>query len=672
MGFNNLSTRLAEAKKASICFREILQGFFPLTKLTSEEFSQLAHRFLTLNFSNPVEEVSGGFFQSKDHISLCGRKAQIVSLLESTDEPVYSVKNSFGHHGGVTCPMTDSLGRHLPFPHIVSRTIRVIDSERFLSNHFNEFAWSLATKLDERAIQNTSYIREEMAQLEQALKERGEPIVQLSLLVIPFSDNLAAVQHHSAQILAAFSRIKMQGYMEDIDTANLYFSSIPGNGNQTYRRIPMPLYTAVAHLNFVTPFSGHTSGIILSNRYQEPIYYNPFNSDLDNQNAFIFGPSGSGKSFFNGKMIKDRFQAGHIVIVIDSGGTYRHLFKALGGKYIELTTDTALHLNPFFIPPNQDGQYIPDNNKLIFLVQLIGKMWKGDLNTNPMREAEKTLLAKWIIGYYKSIEIGSVPTLTSFYDYMQVMASQNDAMISSIKECNLFPFQEFFIVLEPFAHGQYKDHFNSTSQDYLLDNRLVCFELESLKNNSKLYPLVVQILFDFAFDMVSKNPEATKFIDIEEGWTMLDDASEEHIESFFRKGRKTKTSIRIITQNIDEIKGSRIAGAMKNNASTFMLLYNDKHSSRSAIGDFLGMSPLDMEKYASLRRRDGESGFREIFIKEMSSSHVWLLETSIWEYAMITSKPDERNKISSLTHQHGSILDGIAAWVEQENRKKHV
>ena len=43
---------------------------------------------------------------------------------------------------------------------------------------------------------------------------------------------------------------------------------------------------------------------------------------------------------------------------------------------------------------------------------------------------------------------------------------------------------------------------------------------------------------------------------------------------------------------------------MKNNAATFILLYNDKASVREDIAEFLGMDAFDMEKYASLRRRD--------------------------------------------------------------------
>jgi len=669
--FAGLENRLKIAKKDAAQFRQSVSTYIPLTPLTSSEFSRLVHRCLSLNFEDPEGRLSGGLVKDKEYVQLASRKAQIVSLMESAAQPSYTVLDKFGSNSGVCAPLTESLGRSLNFPHIVSRVIRMIDSESFLKNHFNAFAWSEATKIDQRKLQNIRHVRSEMAEFEQILLQRSEPIVYLSFLVIPFGMiDLTTLNHYSSQVLAAFSGIGMRGYLETIDTANLFCATLPGNGNQVYRRIPIPLLTAVAHINSTTPFTGYQEGVLLANRYKEPIYCNPFNIDLDNQNAFIFGPSGSGKSFFNGKMIKDRFQAGHIVIVIDSGGTYRHLFAALGGKYIELSAEQSLGLNPFLF--GSSGNYLPDDTKIIFLVQLIGKMWKGNLNENPMSEVERALLSEWISSYYKDLQEGVIPSLTGFYDYLNALVAANGKDIVELKNEQLFPFQEFFIVLRPFSHGVYKDHFNSLSQDYLLDHRLVCFELEAIKGNSKLYPLVVQILFDFAFEMVANHPDAIKFIDIEEGWTTLDDASSEHIEAFYRKGRKTKTSIRIITQDIGEIKSSKIASAIKNNAATFILLYNEKASSREEIGAFLGMNALDMEKYASLRRQNGTGGFREIFIKEMGKSHVWLLEPSLWEHAMVTSNPSERNKIASLTKKHGNIEDGIAEWVYHTKQKHYV
>jgi hypothetical protein len=184
--FARLESRLAGAKQTAAQFQQSVSSVLPLLLLSADTYAHLTHRCMALNFSDPAGRFNGGFWQEKSHIYLAGKQAQVVSLLESTAAPSYTVLNNFGHHGGVHAPLTDAIGRNLNFPHIISRVIRVIDSEVFLKKHFNEFAWSQATKVDERNIQNIQHVRDEMAALEQTLKQRSEPIVLLSLLVIPF------------------------------------------------------------------------------------------------------------------------------------------------------------------------------------------------------------------------------------------------------------------------------------------------------------------------------------------------------------------------------------------------------------------------------------------------------------------------------------------------------
>ncbi|WP_148204955.1 VirB4 family type IV secretion system protein [Candidatus Amoebophilus asiaticus] len=363
---------------------------------------------------------------------------------------------------------------------------------------------------------------------------------------------------------------------------------------------------------------------------------------------------------FIGKMIKDRYYAGHTVIVIDSGGTYRSLFRALGGKYIEYTSEKPLKLNPFLIKKTE-GRYIPDSYKISFLSNFIAKMWKEDLKNNPIAPVEYALLSKFLTLYYESLPKDEIPTLTRFCTWVKGYVAEEAI------DTTLFNINNFLIVLEPFTQGIYKEHFNSTEVVYLEDSRLLCFELESVKSDSKLYPLVVKVLFDYVMQIVASQPEQIKAIKVEEGWTMLDDSSKDYIEELFRKGRKTNTAIWIITQNVDEIRDSSIAGAMKNNASTFILLYNDKESVRRDIADFLGMNAFDMEKYASLRRRDSYlNGYREVFIKEMDKSAVWRIETSLFEHAILTSRPDERNAMAQLIRlAEGDIEMASVTWVRQ-------
>ena len=122
----------------------------------------------------------------------------------------------------------------------------------------------------------------------------------------------------------------------------------------------------------------------------------------------------------------------------------------------------------------------------------------------------------------------------------------------------------------------------------------------------------------------------------------------------------------MITQNVTEIQESKIAGAMKNNAATFILLYNDKASVREDIAAFLGMNEFDLEKYASLRRKDHcLEGYREVLIKEMDHSTVWRVSLSLYEHALLTSRPDERHRVQELVQQEGSAERGIARWASE-------
>ena len=334
---------------------------------------------------------------------------------------------------------------------------------------------------------------------------------------------------------------------------------------------------------------GDPQGILLQDRHGAPLFYDPFKYTLDNQHVFVFGPSGSGKSFFNGKMIKDRYYQGHTVVVMDSGGTYERLFQALQGTYIQYNPATPLRLNPFLLK-KQGGKYRPDPDKMAFLVHFLAKLWKEDLSKNPLSAAEYALLSRFLTQYYQSLQGDTIPHLIGFCQWLQGHMQQQDMAR------DLFDAPHFFIVLAPFTQGIYKDHFNAFEPVHLENCRLLCFELAAVKNDRRLYPLVVQVLFDYIIQLVATQPAQKKFIDIEEGWSMLDDVAESYLEAFFRKGRKTNTSIRLITQNIEEIRASKIAGAMRNNAATFMLRYNDKASVRQELADFLGMDAFDQEQ----------------------------------------------------------------------------
>ncbi len=663
--FASLDGTIETAHKYSSELAANLSGAWKLTRLRDEDNLAALYAYLNLDFKNKPTGFEHTMTLAPSYLAVGHKRLQVISMQSQSDEPRYSSFNGLGNGKGVATPFIGPLTHYLNFPHVTLQAIRILDTEAFLKERSSELAWSQGATRAERASRNATLAQEALADFETALRAQQGSMALLDLQVLVYDADPALVAERVEETKKEFKRLGMRPFVETYDTANLFFAGMPGAGQQLYRGLPMSLETAVAYLNTIEPRkAGDPTGILLADRHQRPIYYDPFNRKLDNQHALVFGPSGSGKSFFNGKMIKDRYAAGHRVIVVDSGGTYRRLFQAPGGKYIEYSPHQPLHLNPFLLPLIK-GKYHPSIGKINFLVQLVGKMWKEDLNKHPLSQVEKALLSRWINFYYQGLSGEVIPSLAGFYAWLQGQLAQGRADFQSLQEEGLFAFQDFFIVLEAFATGVYQELFNAPTVDYLVDYRLICFELEAVKHLERIYPLVVQVLFDLALEIVAKHPQDTKFIDIEEGWSMLNDYSLEHINAFFRKGRKTKTSIRIITQSIEEIEHSPIVGALKNNAATLILLYNDKESSRKEIGAFFGMNALDMDKYASLSRKDGYLGYREVLIREMGTSKIWMVDTSLYEHAMITSEPDERNRITELIEDKKDVTRGISAWVKE-------
>ena len=657
-----LALALETLQKAAQLVEPLFPQAWHATRLTDQQNLQRLYAYFNLAFDQPPLAFENTLERHLGWLQVGTHHVGAVSLQSQAAQPHYFAPNRWG----VTAPFTAPLSQALHYPHITVQAIGLQDTEAMLRQRHEAMEWRVGAQLKQRDQRNATTALGQLAAFETALQQRGEVVATLALVVLLYTQSHPTLVEAIAKATQAFKQRGMVPLVETYDVANLFFAAMPAGAGQLYRALPMALETAVAYLNPSTPRQGAQQGVLLADRHGAPLYYDPFNTALDNQHAFVFGPSGAGKSFFNGKLIKARYEAGHVVIVMDSGGTYERLFAALGGRYIAYHPEKPLRLNPFLVQP-KGGQYRPSVSKLQVLVQLLGKMWKGDLKAHPLQEVEKALLMQWLKQYYAALDKGDVPSLRGFYDWLQAYVQQAGPGVEAVQAEGLFPLQAFFIVLEPFAHGVYADHFNAAEVDYLTDQRLVCFELGAVKRHPKLYPLVVQILFDFAFAMVEQYPTEQKFIDIEEGWSMLDDYAEEPIEAFFRKGRKTKTSIRIITQDVEEIKRSRIAGAMRNNASTCVLLYNEKERARQEVGEFLGLSALDMEKYGSLQRQAG--AYREVLIKEMDRSAVWRVEASLAEHALLTSEPEERDRITALIEEQGDVSSGIRAWVKEQEAR---
>ena len=397
------------------------------------------------------------------------------------------------------------------------------------------------------------------------------------------------------------------------------------------------------------------------------------NKLTDNSNFFCLGPSGSGKSFHINSVVRQLHEQGTDVVMVDTGNSYEGLCEYLGGKYISYTEERPITMNPFRI--NREEYNI---EKIDFLKNLILMIWKGSDSQIP--EIEFRIVEQIIIDYYdayfngftrytdeqrevllknlfaaasrknpnkpprevdemvrKQIEVlearraalkVSELNFNSFFDYsfdrLEQICTEND--ITTIS------YSTYSTMLQPFYKGgAYEKILNENVDSALFDETFIVFEVDAIKENKKLFPIVTLIIMD-VFLQKMRIKKNRKVLVIEEAWKAIaSPLMAEYIKFMYKTARKFWASVGVVTQEIQDIIGSEIVKeAIINNSDVVMLLDQSKFKERfDEIRKILGLTEVDCKKIFTINRlenKDGRSFFREVFIRRGTTSGVYGVE----------------------------------------------
>ncbi len=397
------------------------------------------------------------------------------------------------------------------------------------------------------------------------------------------------------------------------------------------------------------------------------------NKLTDNSNFFCLGPSGSGKSFHINSVVRQLHEQGTDVVMVDTGNSYEGLCEYLGGKYISYTEERPITMNPFRI--NREEYNI---EKIDFLKNLILMIWKGADSQIP--EIEFRIVEQIIIDYYdayfngftrytdeqrevllknlfaaasrknpnkpprevdemvrKQIEVlearraalkVSELNFNSFFDYsfdrLEQICTEND--ITTIS------YSTYSTMLQPFYKGgAYEKILNENVDSALFDETFIVFEVDAIKENKKLFPIVTLIIMD-VFLQKMRIKKNRKVLVIEEAWKAIaSPLMAEYIKFMYKTARKFWASVGVVTQEIQDIIGSEIVKeAIINNSDVVMLLDQSKFKERfDEIRKILGLTEVDCKKIFTINRlenKEGRSFFREVFIRRGTTSGVYGVE----------------------------------------------
>ena len=416
------------------------------------------------------------------------------------------------------------------------------------------------------------------------------------------------------------------------------------------------------------------------------------NKLTDNSNFFCLGPSGSGKSFHINSVVRQLHEQGTDVVMVDTGNSYEGLCEYLGGKYISYTEERPITMNPFRI--NREEYNI---EKIDFLKNLILMIWKGADSQIP--EIEFRIVEQIIIDYYdayfngftrytdeqrevllknlfaaasrknpnkpprevdemvrKQIEVlearraalkVSELNFNSFFDYsfdrLEQICTEND--ITTIS------YSTYSTMLQPFYKGgAYEKILNENVDSALFDETFIVFEVDAIKENKKLFPIVTLIIMD-VFLQKMRIKKTRKVLVIEEAWKAIaSPLMAEYIKFMYKTARKFWASVGVVTQEIQDIIGSEIVKeAIINNSDVVMLLDQSKFKERfDEIRKILGLTEVDCKKIFTINRlenKDGRSFFREVFIRRGTTSGVYGVEEPHECYMTYTTERAEKEAL---------------------------
>lgn len=310
--------------------------------------------------------------------------------------------------------------------------------------------------------------------------------------VMAWSDDYEEMKRIKNDVGSQLALMECKPRHNTVDTATLFWAGIPGNQGDFpseesfYTFIEQALCFFVAETNYKS--SPSPFGIKMVDRVTgKPLHVDI--SDLPmkkgiitNRNKFILGPSGSGKSFFTNHMVRQYFEQGTHVLLVDTGNSYQGLCEMINrktkgedGVYFTYTEQNPIAFNPFY---TDDGVF--DIEKRESIKTLILTLWKRD--NEPPSRAEEVALSNAVSLYIDRLKYDKsvVPSFNTFYEFVQTdYAAILDA--KKVREKD-FDIANFLNVLEPYYRGgEYDFLLNSDKQLDLLNKRFIVFEIDAIK-----------------------------------------------------------------------------------------------------------------------------------------------------------------------------------------------
>ena len=211
---------------------------------------------------------------------------------------------------------------------------------------------------------------------------------------------------------------------------------------------------------------------------------------------------------------------------------------------------------------------------------------------------------------------------------------------------------------------------NESADNSLFEEPFIVFEIDNVKDNPKLFPIVTLIIMDTFIQKMRMRKDRRKALIIEEAWKAI--ASKlmgGYILYLYKTVRKFWGEAIVVTQELDDIIGNAVVkDSIINNSDTFILLDQTKFKDNfDRIADILSLNKVEQNKIFTinnLNNKFNRSRFKEFYIGRGGRGEVYGNEVSIEQYLTYTTEKPEKSAVEYYVKKYKSYDDGLVVIVK--------
>jgi len=493
--------------------------------------------------------------------------------------------------------------------------------------------------------------------------------------VMAWSDNREELKHIKNDVGSQLASMECTPRHNTVDCPTLFWSAIPGN--EADFPAEESFYTFIEQaLCFFTEETNYRSspspfGIKMVDRISgKPLHLDI--SDLPmkkgiitNRNKFVLGPSGSGKSFFMNHMVRQYYEQGSHVLLVDTGNSYQGLCEMIhqktkgeDGIYFTYTEENPISFNPFYT-----DDYLFDVEKKDSIKTLLLTLWKSE--DDKISKTESGELGSAVTAYIERIKANKniTPCFNTFYEFMR------DTYRTELEKRDIRVNKEDFNIdnllttlRQYYKGGRFDFLLNSDKNIDLLSKRFIVFEIDAIKENKELLPVVTIIIMEAFINKMRRLKGVRKQLIVEEAWKAIASANmAEYLKYMYKTVRKYFGEAIVVTQEVDDIISSPVVKeSIINNSDCKILLDQRKYMNKfDQIQSLLGLTEKEKSQILSINMANHPSRlYKEVWIGlGGTQSAVYATEVSTEEYLTYTTEETEKMEVLNLAEKLGGNIE---------------